>query len=396
MFFIGHEALELSGSDKRDSKRMKILHLCSYYVGSKVYKNLFEELSTRHQVLTQNVFIPVRDNAHIGSNRSGKRGIHFYYFKCLNWITRLFFSSKLIALVFVFFRFDRDKRVLDNCSVIHAHTLYSDGYLAYVLNRIYDIPYVITVRTTDVGIFENYLPHWRFFTKKVIRNAQCLVFLSAGHKFEIEKTYSTNLPKNVLLPNGIDDYWVEHARLKKTQLNADEKRAIYIGAIVKNKNIKEAIYAFFSCQPSHKSSFIVIGGNYDVFRRVFGELPSNLLGRVKFIDCTEDKDIIREYLKASDILIMPSKLESFGLVYLEAISQCTPVVYSVGQGIDGLFPDGFIGYGCNPGERHSIAAAIVKTLAAFPYGMDFSDVGRNPVAGFSWKNTATELLGEVY
>lgn len=375
---------------------MKILHLCSYYVGSKVYKNLFEELALREEVLTQSVFVPMRDAAQVDNNKPEKLGIELYYVKCLSWVTRFSFMIKLLVLRGAFKHYQRQSNVLDLCDVVHAHTLYSDGYLAYLINRVYCIPYVITVRTTDVSLFEKYLPHWRLLTRRVIRNARCLIFLSNGHRAQIEKTYTGDLPKIVFMPNGIDVYWIRHAVLKKNQCQAGIKSAIYIGEINLNKNIEKSIYAFFTSQHASEARFTIIGGTYQTYKNVYAELPDELLNRVIFLERTEDKDLIREYLRASDILIMPSIMETFGLVYLEAVSQCTPVVYSMGQGVDGLYPEGYIGFNCDPNEITSITAAIQRTLATFPHGIDFTTREKNPVVDFSWAGAVSKLLDEVY
>ena len=42
---------------------------------------------------------------------------------------------------------------------------------------------------------------------------------------------------------------------------------------------------------------------------------------------------------------MPSRYETFGLVYGEAMSQGLPIIYSKGQGVDGYFKEGTVGYG---------------------------------------------------
>lgn len=375
---------------------MKILHLCSYYVGAKVYRNLFEALAARKEVLAQNVFIPIRDIVQVNNNKTEESGIELYYVRCLGWATRVSFLIKVLALRYAFKRYQFRSNALDSCDVVHAHTLYSDGYLAYLINRVYGIPYVITVRTTDVSLFEKYLPHWRVLTKRVIKNARCLIFLSHGHRAQIEKTYKGGLPKIVFVPNGIDEYWVRHALLRKDRRDVSGKSAIYVGDITLNKNIEKSIYAFFATQYAGEARFTVLGGTYQTYRRVYADLPSELLNRTIFIERTEDKGLIREYLRGSDILIMPSKMETFGLVYLEAVSQCTPVVYSKGQGIDGLYPEGYIGYNCDPNDLMSIAAAVQRTIEAFPRGIDFTARMANPVGDFSWADTASKLLDEVY
>ena len=45
-----------------------------------------------------------------------------------------------------------------------------------------------------------------------------------------------------------------------------------------------------------------------------------------------------------NIFVMPSKHETFGLTYVEAMSQGIPVIYTKDEGFDGFFEDGKVGY----------------------------------------------------
>ncbi|MGQ7818392.1 glycosyltransferase [Metapseudomonas furukawaii] len=371
---------------------MKILHLCSYFIGSKVYKSLFAQLARTSLVSSQCVWIPIRDHRHHGVNSAVAPGVEFQYVHCLGLFTRLLFAFKQVRLFLSFIQSARDGGRFD---LIHAHTLYSDGFLAYWLSKKYKIPYVLTVRTTDIGVFERLLPHWRPLTRRVIGNARCLVFVSQAHKMRMEQRYRDVLPRTLLLPNGVDPYWIKHALAVRSSREPGAPQAIYLGAINQNKNIRSAILAFFSVQQHPKSRFRVVGGGYEAFRAVYGDLAPGILSKVDFFEQTQDKGFIRSCLGDSDVLVMPSHMETFGLTYLEAISQCVPVVYSQGQGIDGLFPEGSVGFGCDPDDLGSIAAAIAKTLQAFPGGLRF-DEGDNPVAAFSWETRARQLLDHAY
>ena len=59
------------------------------------------------------------------------------------------------------------------------------------------------------------------------------------------------------------------------------------------------------------------------------------------------EELIRFY-RENDIFVMPSRDETFGLVYAEAMSQGLPVIYGVGEGFDGQFPDGTVGFPAEP------------------------------------------------
>ena len=72
-------------------------------------------------------------------------------------------------------------------------------------------------------------------------------------------------------------------------------------------------------------------------------------------------DLIALYQKA-DVFFMLSKYETFGLVYLEAMSQGVPEIYTRGQGFDGLFSDGLVGRSASYGNVSDAVDAIKYVL----------------------------------
>jgi glycosyltransferase involved in cell wall biosynthesis len=56
------------------------------------------------------------------------------------------------------------------------------------------------------------------------------------------------------------------------------------------------------------------------------------------------KEKLLNNYRNSDIFIMPSYNETFGLVYIEAMSQGLPIIYTQNEGVDGYFKEGSVGY----------------------------------------------------
>ncbi|TBU81926.1 hypothetical protein DNK06_05240 [Pseudomonas daroniae] len=372
---------------------MKTLHLCSYYIGSKVHRRLIEAVAASGGG-DQHVWVPIRKAEHRGVNNISSPGVNVYYTKCLGIFTRLFFSWKLISLFGAFSYLSKGKG-LEGVDVVHAHTLYSDGFLAYFLSKRYSVPYVLSVRSTDVNVFERALPHWRWAVRKVLAEAKYVLFISPAHKEVIEKKYQLCKSKSLFFGSAVDDYWIEHLKQQRPVCGQGRFNAIYVGDINLNKNIKSAIKGFFSLALGEKATFTVVGGDYVDYKAVYGELPGHIRERVFFFPRVTEHATICRYLADAAVLVMPSHFETFGLVYMEAISQCVPIVYSKGQGIDGLYPEGYVGFSCESRCERSIADAISRALAAFPNGLTFQDAG-NPVEAFSWNRRAEFLLKRVY
>ena len=77
-----------------------------------------------------------------------------------------------------------------------------------------------------------------------------------------------------------------------------------------------------------------------------------------------DKDKLRNLLRQCDVFSMVSHSETFGLVYIEALSQGLPILYTKGQGIDGVFEEN-VGVGIDSKSSISISNGIKKILEEY-------------------------------
>jgi glycosyltransferase involved in cell wall biosynthesis len=93
------------------------------------------------------------------------------------------------------------------------------------------------------------------------------------------------------------------------------------------------------------------------------------------------KERLIELYRSSDIFVMASFTESFGLVYAEAMSQNLPVIYTKGQGFDNQFDEGVVGYHVSAKDPEDVAEGIKCIID------NYSEIQKNLVrsAGeFSW------------
>jgi glycosyltransferase involved in cell wall biosynthesis len=92
--------------------------------------------------------------------------------------------------------------------------------------------------------------------------------------------------------------------------------------------------------------------NQDLFEKIMAYPDTEYIPQ-------QPKEKLLEYYRGNDLYVMPSRTETFGLVYAEAISQGLPVLYTRGQGFDGQFEDGEVGYAVAADNPREIAERIV-------------------------------------
>ena len=83
---------------------------------------------------------------------------------------------------------------------------------------------------------------------------------------------------------------------------------------------------------------------------------------------------------------MPSLTETFGLVYIEALSQGLPIIYTKGQGIDGFYKEGYVGFHVDPYNVNDIVKKIIMIDSDYDTLSD--NIKKLPLDAFEWNNIA--------
>lgn len=321
---------------------INVLHIANDYTGSKVYKNLISELDNLG--LYQSVYTPFRENSKIGKNivlfKTG--GSEIIYSDILNYhLDRILYRSKIKKIL----KDIKSKIDFTKVNIIHAHTWYSDGGVAYLLHKRYNIPYVITIRNSDLNVFQKYLLHERAFGMNILKNAQNIILISASYKERVlnEKSLqsikSNIQDKLMIIPNGVDDFWINNRVYAKKKIDYDKINCLYVGRFTKGKNVDLLQYAIKELNTESINIHLhLVGGGGKDHEKVLRIVSENQ-DIMTFYGQVRDKNILKEYYSKADIFTMPSSFETFGLVYVEAMLQGLPILYTHNEGIDGFYDE---------------------------------------------------------
>lgn len=355
-----------------------ILHVNSYYAVSPFYRNLYaEQLKSG---LNIKVYVPVANG---GGQPSHDLGDYSDLAANYGKFDRVNFGVKHRKIFSHLVR-----HYSGQCfNAVHAHSLFSNGYLAYRYKQEYAVPYVVAVRNTDLNVFFKYMLHLRALGIRILMDASKVVFLSPSYLSAVTDGYipkplrSQLLEKSVVIPNGIDDFWLERRVLGKGP-SGQEVNIVYAGVVDANKNCLTTLRACrLLAGEGHNVRFTVVGQVRN--KHIHAQLMSDPL--VTYHEPKTKEGLLALYERQS-IFVMPSIHESFGLVYAEAMSQGLPVIYSRGQGFDGQFADGLVGHSVNPKDEHEIASVVKHIHANY---FCYSKRAAEGAIEFRWKDIAT-------
>lgn len=106
-----------------------------------------------------------------------------------------------------------------------------------------------------------------------------------------------------------------------------------------------------------------------------------------------DEDTKATLLAACSVLALPSRVDSFGIVALEAAQYARPVVVAAVGGLQETVPPGQTGLHVPFGDSGALATALARLLQDAPLAQRLGEAGRARVqAQFTWENTFQKLL----
>lgn len=322
---------------------MKILHICCNLAGSTVFPQLFEAL--RDQGVRQEVFVPEKRPEDM--NRNIPQGVATHYALTVKKTDALFFFRKAQRSVP-----EIEKRVdLKSVSLIYAHTLFTDGSIARALSKKTGLPYMVTLRWSDTETIWKYEPHLRPMGRDILRKASRIVFLNEACRQRVlsewfgEGERPRIAAKTAVIPNGIKPEWL--TGMARSALG-DTVRVGFAGVLQNRKRPLDVLAAV------HAADDAKTGRRFVLHACGKGPLEEELKAGLRKDDVFEGRvqgmESMKRFYESCDVLLVPSSAETFGMVYLEAMSQGVPVLYTRGQGFDGQFPEGEIGFSVACGD----------------------------------------------
>lgn len=362
---------------------MRILHI-NPYSDNKLYDNLYELQCKQYDI---DVVVPMN--------------------KKFEGVVEPFGFKKDLAFVFNdydrFFYYKKQNKILEyieqnydlyKYDLIHAHTLFSSGYIAYRLSQKYNIPYIVNIQNTDVNLFFKKMRWLRGVGNEVLNCAKLNVYISFAYKMRVESEFifdqyrSRIIRNSQVIPYGIDEFWYQNMGPMK-KLNATKPiKLLTVGDISSNKNQK---FVLRICNEMIKKGYKV---EYNVVGRVKDKKIFNKLCREKYVNYLgwNEKEALLNIYRNNDIFILLSKTETFGLVYAEALTQCLPILYTRGEGFDSQVREGVVGYPITAGDLDEAISRLEMVLKSYE---KLSDNTVEVVEKFKWNNIET-YYSEIY
>lgn len=273
--------------------------------------------------------------------------------------------------------------------IIHAHVALPDGFASTLLSRKYGRPLVMTIHGQDVCSCAPALP-------TIERNNACrkavldafdhsdrLVAVSSRIARLLQQ-YHVPAEKIRVIANGVPLNRIQGTARVEQRENDGEKLLLSVGGLVERKGhqyIVEALPTLLA--RGLKLKYVIIGqGEYEAtLKSLVNEL--NLEGQVVFLGQRGQEEVFR-WMAQSELFVLPSWDEAFGVVYLEAMAHSLPVIGCRDQGLDDFVVDGESGLLVEPRDVTSVSEAIQRLLTDPDLARSIGCRGRQVVENFSW------------
>ena len=201
--------------------------------------------------------------------------------------------------------------------IIHAHT-YLGAWVAGLVKSLYNIPIIVSEHYT--AILDNSINSiHRSIAQEAYQCADQIYAVSQALAEAIEIHYGHQVG---ILPNFVDTALFSPMPHKKEYTSENSLKAICVGDLIPRKQI-DVVIGTIRKHPQVSLSIVGAGPEKNHLNQLVMNL--NLEERVSLIGHKSQTEI-SELLKHHDLLIHPSRLETFGIVLIEALSSGLPII----------------------------------------------------------------------
>ena len=286
----------------------------------------------------------------------------------------------------------------ENLDLLHVHYAIPHATSAYLakqmLNGKRDLKIITTLHGTDitlVGLEPSFLPLVKFSIEQSDG-------VTAVSRFLKEKTITNySCDKDIkVIPNFVDTDLYKpkiNGEFKKHIADENEKLLVHTSNFRVVKRVADTIRIFEKIHDKIPSKLILVGDGPD---RSECERLCRQIGlddKVKFLG---KQDGLVEILTSSDIFLIPSQSESFGLAALEAMACGLPVISSSVGGLPELIRHNESGFIAEIGDIDRMAKYTLELLSNERKYKMFSDNARSRAVDVFDKSQVVPMYENYY
>lgn len=256
----------------------------------------------------------------------------------------------------------------EKLDILHVHYAMPHAASAYLAQKMVGedkIKFVTTLHGTDITLVGSHSSFYKI-TKFSIENSNGITCVSNYLKKSTEEIFKIKKDMRVIYN------FVDTGRYKRESLDREnvdflkyikkgDKVISHISNFRPVKRIQNIIKAFCKISREVQSKLLLVGEGPEAARCKIIVEKLKLEDKVFFLG---RYDNIIPVLSASDLYMLPSKSESFGLSALEALSCSVPVIGTNTGGLPEVVIDGQCGYLCDPDDIKSLANRALKILSS--------------------------------
>lgn len=248
--------------------------------------------------------------------------------------------------------------------ILHVHYAIPHAYAGYMAKQMLkregiEVPMVTTLHGTDITLVGNH-PTYKEAVTFSINESDIVTSVSESLKQDTLRLF--RIDKDIkVIPNFTNiKKSKETSPCKRTVMAKPEELIVtHISNFRKVKRIDDVVRIFYGIQQKLPAKLIMVGDGPE--REIADQLCKDLgiKSKVLFLGNTSD---IERILCFTDLFLLPSASESFGLSALEAMAAGVPVVSSNTGGLPEVNEEGVSGYLCPIGDVKAMAEKAIYIL----------------------------------
>ncbi len=274
--------------------------------------------------------------------------------------------------------------------VVHAHGYgYFPTWAGGLARSLDGVAFVVTPHSDRGGVSLSKRAFDRFVPRLTLCRASRVIALTHHEASRLE-TLGVDADRIAVIPNGVDlaEFGEPPARTDHAGVTV-----LFVGRLdPSQKGLEFLVRALARLPASADVHLRLVGEDWGGLANVRA-LASQLgvRDRIALIGSLSRAELLQEYAR-SDLFVLPSRFEPFGIVLLEAMAAGLPVIASRVGGIPEVVADGETGLLVEPGDVEGLAGAMLRLAMDPALRASLGSRGRERARSYSWDVVVPQVL----